>query len=420
MRRASLRFGTGAPNGFDEPSILCSVSRRRYKGGPGGGQIPERLPVDAGGNRRAHPLRRVGGSLPANLRQQARQARGRGLSVRPDWSSRARRRGTTPARLYRLNRWPPTQSRCWRSHSDSAQLPPQRLRPSLECTRRRTRRSSGRVCWPPVSGSARSCPGRHVRAVRWTRRRTGACSRSGTARCPTRSCWTAIRFARQRRCNVTIRDLVRQVLRHRTEHVVAGEVGGAVARRPCAGVQQPGTRLPRHRAREPRRSGALAPADLRDAGDDALTLAVVCRGVVDRIDRTDPSRERSGPDSARLVGLRAARGWIGCDRDRVRRPASPNRIQTPKKLMFLEGRTETTFRTLTAWAESQRPSRSAHCTRATRQREHPHPPTAATRAKKVTDARGFGVSANRPPPQAAPGAIHARDCTFRRRRTVIP
>ena len=144
--------------------------------------------------------------------------------------------------------------------------------------------SSGRVCWPPVSGSARSCPGRYVRAVRWSRRRTGACSRSGTARCPTRSCWTAIRFARQRRCNVTIRDLVRQVLRHRPEHVVVGEVGGAVARRPCAGVQQPGTRLPRHRAREPRRSGALAPGDLRDAGDDALTLAVVCRGVVDRIE----------------------------------------------------------------------------------------------------------------------------------------
>ena len=42
--------------------------------------------------------------------------------MRPDWSSRARRRGTTPARLYRLNRWPPTQSRCWRSHSYSAQF----------------------------------------------------------------------------------------------------------------------------------------------------------------------------------------------------------------------------------------------------------------------------------------------------------
>ena len=31
VRRASLRFGTGAPNGFDEPPSLCPAARRRWK-----------------------------------------------------------------------------------------------------------------------------------------------------------------------------------------------------------------------------------------------------------------------------------------------------------------------------------------------------------------------------------------------------
>ena len=126
MRRASLGFGTGAPNGFDEPSTLCSVSRRQYKGGPGGGQIPERLPVDAGGNRRAHPLRRVGGSLPANLRQQTgSRPRAFGASGLEIQGLPTGDHACSAVPLDRLNRWPPTQSRCWRSHSDSAQLPPQ-------------------------------------------------------------------------------------------------------------------------------------------------------------------------------------------------------------------------------------------------------------------------------------------------------
>ena len=65
------------------------------------------------------------------------------------------------------------------------------------------------------------------------------------------------------------------------------------------------------------------------AGEPGLTRQGLSKLMARlKIDRTDPSRERSGPDRARLVGLRAARGWIGCDR--VRRPASPNRIQTPK------------------------------------------------------------------------------------------
>ena len=57
------------------------LSRRTpaVEGGLGRSQIPKRLPVDAGGIRRAHPRYRAGGRLPADLCEQARQARGRGL-----------------------------------------------------------------------------------------------------------------------------------------------------------------------------------------------------------------------------------------------------------------------------------------------------------------------------------------------------
>ena len=63
-------------------------------------------------------------------------------------------------------------------------------------------------------------------------------------------------------------------------------------------------RLPRHRAREPRRSGALAPGDLRDAGDDALPSAVACRGVVDGSSSMTPRR---GATSGATTTRRAAR-----------------------------------------------------------------------------------------------------------------
>ena len=111
-------------------------------------------------------------------------------------------------------------------------------------------------------------------------------------------------------------------LRHRPDHIVVGEVGGAVARRPSAGLQQPGTAAPsppctrttpqrRSRARRPARcrrrraplGGRLPRGRRRQFLDDAAARGYVrgyddpTRGATPEMPR--PSRTKSTTSARR-------------------------------------------------------------------------------------------------------------------------
>ena len=117
--------------------------------------------------------------------------------------------------------------------------------------------------------------------------------------------------------DVTIRDLVRHVLRHRLDHIVVGSGrrrGLPTLRRPSTTVH--GGSLATVHANHAA-DCALAPGDLRDAGDDALPSAVACRGVVDGIEavihqagrRSESAAWRRWSASAATTCTRTG-GWV--------------------------------------------------------------------------------------------------------------
>ena len=115
---------------------------------------------------------------------------------------------------------------------------------------------------------------------------------------------------------VTIRDLVRHALRHRPDHIVVGEVCGAEAADPPSGAEHGARRVAGHRAREQRRGGAIAPGDLRHAGEQRAALGGGLPGRCRRHrGRHSPNADGGGdpprrPDGAR-AGLRRAREPMG-------------------------------------------------------------------------------------------------------------